>query len=1414
MPSKEVDVAAIRPKAKPDPKAKTKSAQPKAVVAGETGQPCLFFPSGTCRRDPCPFVHETGASSSANPKAKASVNPKGKAMPKAVSHATAAASVLGSFPGAGALKTIFKSAATLLPLIGNRLDSVSVATQQVDVPLSSFNASDSSISWILDSGAGRTVGRLDQVPEAHRGLSDSPVNFSTGGGKRSGNISCRIDGAFSGDNECYLLESSPWALSLGEMVKKGKAFVWLPATQPDDPVPLPFVVNQDDIRCLSVDCPGEKKVYATRVTENVPIFEEHVEVSHMPVAEAGQENPYYAESSAVESLEYEPSLASEHGAAPELDVDAGFRRHQASEVSVDRPAEEPEAVEEVEEVAEAFGDHSLLHLPKDPRCEVCQQAKQDSRPARRVHEPHVLSDGEPATAFGDRIHADHIIVAKSRADRHLFGIKGERVVLILWDEFTKLVAAYPVANKSTAECVKALRHFIGRRAAVELHADNAVELESAAHEFGLVYVPTVPYRKTATINRKIRTIEDACRCCIIQGGRVHKLWPLAMQYVCTALSFPHWKSIHDSEFPGDSIPFAALVHYRPNERESKLGPKTSPGLFMGWRIEPGIGFKSVYKVVPLDSVRAFLAGKSELKIATTTKIVEVKPWTFPLKNTRDKSLQSIDFELELDDVPEPDAAEDLEGPEFDLKIPAPKDRFKSITLDRLMKYGPTPGCVACDKGTDRHSSECKRRFDRLVRESMYHFPEDLPKGFDQWRLEDDCLVRYHFVRRKKFFNPFKCDKEPPSKLSSYAKRVTYARKEDGTLLEPVEHENLSHPGGLAEFWTGKTVFLPRDGAPAEVPNSVFTPTRQRAEIQKQLPGYGTIIEFCCDENSNMGKLSKSIGLKHIRLTKSAGNMSDPCQVQQLLEGLESGHLDGCDLWGALPCTPWSKWQSLNLSRLGPKFRARLLAKRAESQQLLGTFLEAAAIVLRRGGRIHFEWPKGCSGWALPELQLFLTQPLIHVVECHACAFGSDHFKPWVIATTSEPLARAMYDKRCQHDPSHKHVHVQGKHTAPSGLYPMSMCECIIGQLFPAEFYKHVPLMPCGQVEVGEHSLNEPSKETFVDSDVPHFVHEPIDRKLWPSIPGAFEEIKKEADGPIGAGTWNYSEVIGRQELEARARRNGSEIHIGHLMSLLSWKNAESVAHRKLKARIVFRGDAVRDEMGDFAIFQDIKVTPTGISGVNCNLLYGGLRNHVTLQSDVVKAYVQSDLNTEHPTYVELSKELTPPEFRHIHRPCVRLHKSLYGHPESGGHWHRKFQAVVTKLGGKECPNYPSSFWFEQRQLLLTLYVDDILVSGPVSSQEPFWAELKQHLHIEPPAPVDRVLGRKHVISRVGDTTTIEYDMADFAETCVHAYLGLNPCKLKSALTPFLDESALPEAGWDDRGALRPVAARILMKCLG
>ena len=109
---------------------------------------------------------------------------------------------------------------------------------------------------------------------------------------------------------------------------------------------------------------------------------------------------------------------------------------------------------------------------------------------------------------------------------------------MLLDEATQALAAYPSTSKSTSECCKALKHFVGRKEAVQLHCDNSKELELAADELKLIYDPTVPYRKTAVINTKIRTLEDVARCCMAQIGNVTKMWPHAIQFAANALTIP------------------------------------------------------------------------------------------------------------------------------------------------------------------------------------------------------------------------------------------------------------------------------------------------------------------------------------------------------------------------------------------------------------------------------------------------------------------------------------------------------------------------------------------------------------------------------------------------------------------------------------------------------------------------------------------------------------------------------------------------------------------------------------------------------------------------------------------------------------------------------------------------------------
>ena len=95
------------------------------------------------------------------------------------------------------------------------------------------------------------------------------------------------------------------------------------------------------------------------------------------------------------------------------------------------------------------------------------------------------------------------------------------------------------------------------------------------------------------------------------------------------------------------------------------------------------------------------------------------------------------------------------------------------------------------------------------------------------------------------------------------------------------------------------------------------------------------------------------------------------------------------------------------------------------------------------------------------------------------------------------------------------------------------------------------------------------------------------------------------------------------------------------------------------------------------------------------------------------------------------------------RPVCVLEKALYGHPESGAHWERHLTDAVEAMGGVAVPGHPSSFWFEVEKLLLTVYVDDLLLSGPSHAHKSFWAELQKSIAIEDPEPLDRFLGREH-----------------------------------------------------------------------
>ena len=71
------------------------------------------------------------------------------------------------------------------------------------------------------------------------------------------------------------------------------------------------------------------------------------------------------------------------------------------------------------------------------------------------------------------------------------------------------------------------------------------------------------------------------------------------------------------------------------------------------------------------------------------------------------------------------------------------------------------------------------------------------------------------------------------------------------------------------------------------------PSRSRAPHRKgkslnkwSKPAYGVFVEFCCSPQSNLGKVSESAGVKHVRLTKANGDFARFDVQEQLLEVLD------------------------------------------------------------------------------------------------------------------------------------------------------------------------------------------------------------------------------------------------------------------------------------------------------------------------------------------------------------------------------------------------------------------------------------------------------------------------------------------------------------------------------------------------
>ena len=79
-----------------------------------------------------------------------------------------------------------------------------------------------------------------------------------------------------------------------------------------------------------------------------------------------------------------------------------------------------------------------------------------------------------------------------------------------------------------------------------------------------------------------------------------------------------------------------------------------------------------------------------------------------------------------------------------------------------------------------------------------------------------------------------------------------------------------------------------------------------------------------------------------------------------------------------------------------------------------------------------------------------------------------------------------------------------------------------------------------------------------------------------------------------------------------------------------------------------------------------------------------------------------------------------------------LERNLHGQPLAGLLWERQFENILLKHGWEKIPNWECLFVHREKELFLSVYVDDIKLAGKKHNIDPLWKVLNKEVDLGKP----------------------------------------------------------------------------------
>jgi hypothetical protein len=240
------------------------------------------------------------------------------------------------------------------------------------------------------------------------------------------------------------------------------------------------------------------------------------------------------------------------------------------------------------------------------------------------------------------------------------------------------------------------------------------------------------------------------------------------------------------------------------------------------------------------------------------------------------------------------------------------------------------------------------------------------------------------------------------------------------------------------------------------------------------------------------------------------------------------------------------------------------------------------------------------------------------------------------------------------------------------------------------------------------------------SDAPHAIPEPCtyaEALHDPAYGPQWEQaIQEEITNLTSHGTW---ELVDSGAVPPTHKPIGCRW-------VFKVKYEENGLPKRFKARLVAQGFTQRPGIDYFDTF-----APTlRLESMRLILAVVAVQDLELHQLDIVGAYLEGPIDEE--LYMRVPDGVNAPG-----KVC-RLRRGLYGLKQAGRNWNRTITASLAEIGFRTTTADPSVFVHDERQIIIGLYVDDLLLASP-STGSIAW--------------VKHELGSRHRIKDLGEADT-------------------------------------------------------------